>query len=88
MRQLTARQLQVVNLMALGWSNKEIALHLETSEQTIKNHNTGIYNRLGVANRTQAVVLTAARGQINLYKAAKHIIEEKYQRDWLSSEAS
>ncbi len=54
--QLTRRQKNVLELMAKGQSNKEIATALELAESTVKVHITAIFRTLGVSNRTQAVL--------------------------------
>ncbi|MBO6827035.1 MAG: response regulator transcription factor [Sneathiella sp.] len=53
---LTRRQKNVLDLMAKGHSNKEIADALELAESTVKVHITAIFRTLGVSNRTQAVL--------------------------------
>ncbi|MEH6495045.1 MAG: response regulator transcription factor [Pseudomonas marincola] len=53
---LTVRQRNVLDLMAEGKSNKEIAAALELAESTVKVHITAIFRTLGVNNRTQAVL--------------------------------
>ncbi len=57
---LTDRELQVLNLVAEGYSNKGIASHLRICERTVKNHLTSIMTRLRASDRTHAVV-TAIR---------------------------
>ncbi|MGF1548149.1 MAG: DNA-binding response regulator [Thiotrichales bacterium] len=57
---LTPRQLDVLNLIKMGKSNKEIARDLEVSEGTVKIHCAAIFKELGVTNRTQAALF--ARG--------------------------
>lgn len=52
---LTARQLEVLNLMSKGLANKIIADQLSISEQTVKIHINAIFKYLKVSNRTQAV---------------------------------
>ena len=52
---LTGRELEVLQLMALGKTNKEIAGQLIVSTGTIKAHTASIYRKLEVANRTEAV---------------------------------
>ena len=53
---LSQRELEVLHLMALGRTNQEIARQLVVAPGTVKAHTASIYRRLGVANRTQAVV--------------------------------
>jgi len=53
---LTRRELEVLRLMAGGFSNREIAQALGTSEGTAKNHASSILSKLGVRDRTQAVL--------------------------------
>lgn len=53
---LTRRQTNVLELMAKGQSNKEIAEALQLAESTVKVHITAIFRTLGVSNRTQAVL--------------------------------
>jgi DNA-binding NarL/FixJ family response regulator len=52
---LTASEQRVLEALARGLTNKEIAAELWLTEQTVKFHLTRIYRRLGVANRTEAV---------------------------------
>jgi DNA-binding NarL/FixJ family response regulator len=53
---LTAREQQVLHLLADGLSNSELATMLRLSEHTIKNHLFRIYDKLGVSNRMEAVL--------------------------------
>jgi DNA-binding NarL/FixJ family response regulator len=52
--ELTARELDVLKLVARGLSNKQIAWRLAISEKTVKTHMTSIFGRIGVGDRTQA----------------------------------
>lgn len=52
---LTRRQREVLHLVAAGYSNKQIARHLELSVGTVRTHLEKIYGELGVSNRTAAV---------------------------------
>ena len=63
---LTERELEVLNLLAQGMQNKEIASQLIISERTVKFHVNSIMGKLGAANRTEAVVLAAQKGLITL----------------------
>lgn len=64
--QLSARESQVLQLMAKGMSNKEIGAELRVVEGTVKIHVTNVLAKLGVSDRTQAVVVAVKRGIIRL----------------------
>lgn len=61
-RLLTARELEVLRLVAAGRSNKQISRELSITERTVKFHVTSILNKLGAANRAQAIALATQRG--------------------------
>lgn len=63
---LTARELEVLEHVAMGLSNKGVAERLEISDQTVKFHLASIAGKLGAANRTDAVRLAVRRGLITL----------------------
>jgi DNA-binding NarL/FixJ family response regulator len=52
---ITARELEILTLIARGCSNREIATQLFVSENTIKTHCARVFEKLGAARRTQAV---------------------------------
>ncbi len=54
--QLTERETEILRLMSGGFSNKEIARALEVAEGTVKNHVSNILSKLGVRDRTRAVL--------------------------------
>ncbi|MGB9840178.1 response regulator [Thermovenabulum sp.] len=54
---LTSREIEILQELAKGLSNKEIADKLFISEKTVKNHLTNIFQKMGVNDRTQAVLL-------------------------------
>jgi NarL family two-component system response regulator LiaR len=60
-RRLSAREREVLRLVASGKSNKEIAARLRISERTAKFHVTAILTKLGADNRAQAVAIAAER---------------------------
>ena len=63
---LSAREREVLDLIAQGKSNKEIATELGISESTVKCHVSVILMRLNVTDRTQAVVTALQRGLVHL----------------------
>jgi DNA-binding NarL/FixJ family response regulator len=63
---LSSREREVLQLLARGESNKEIASHLGITEATVKCHVSVILMRLQVADRTQAVVAALHRGLVHL----------------------
>lgn len=65
MERLTGREVEVVRLMAGGYSNKEIAHALGTAEGTIKNHVSSILAKLGVRDRTRAVLKALEAGLLH-----------------------
>jgi ATP/maltotriose-dependent transcriptional regulator MalT len=52
---ITARELEILTLVARGLSNREIATQLFVSENTVKTHCARAFDKLGAARRTQAV---------------------------------
>src|SRR5210317_1590140 len=65
MAQLTPQQFKVLMMVTQGLLNKQIAYEMEISEATVKAHVTAIMNKLGVSNRTQAV-LAASKLNVSL----------------------
>jgi DNA-binding NarL/FixJ family response regulator len=63
---LTRRELEVLELLALGLPNKAIAARLDISDQTVKFHVASICGKLGAANRTDAVRIGVRHGLITL----------------------
>lgn len=59
---LTARELEVLALVAQGLSNKRVAAHLGISEPTVKAHLMHVFEKLGVQGRTAAVMAALERG--------------------------
>ena len=63
---LSAREMEVLQRMAAGKSNKEIGAELFISEGTVKSHIKGIFTKLDVVSRTEAVAAATRRGLIQL----------------------
>jgi DNA-binding NarL/FixJ family response regulator len=64
--QLTARELEILKLIAQGNANKEIAAQLSVREDTVKSHVGNILDKLGANDRTHAVTIGLKRGIIEL----------------------
>lgn len=63
---LTPREMEILKYIGQGFLNKQIALELGISEQTIKNHVTSILRKLNANARTEAVVLALRQGLISI----------------------
>jgi two-component system NarL family response regulator len=63
---LSAREIQVLELIVRGLANKQIAYSLSIAEHTVKNHVKNILSKLGVQDRTQAATAAIQRGIIHL----------------------
>jgi len=57
LRQLSAREREVAEMVALGMSNKEIAQTADITETTVKSHLKAVYEKLGVANRLELAIM-------------------------------
>ena len=60
--ELTGRELEVLRLVVDGLANKQIARRLGISEKTVKGHLTNLFQRIGVADRTQAALWAERNG--------------------------
>jgi DNA-binding NarL/FixJ family response regulator len=60
--ELTAREAEVLDLIAQGWNNTEIAKRLYLSQKTVRNHVSNIFLKLQVADRAQAIVRAREAG--------------------------
>ena len=63
---LTRREMEVLKMIASGAFNKEIALTLNISERTVKNHVSNIFKKIGVSDRTQAAVFAVKNNIISI----------------------
>lgn len=68
---LSPREMEILKYVAEGNANKQIALLLKISEQTIKNHMTSILQKLDANDRTHAVVLALRQGWISIGEEAQ-----------------
>ena len=65
-QQVSPREAEVLDLLAAGLGNKQIAARLGISEHTVKFHVTSIFNKLGASSRAEAVAIGIRRGLIIL----------------------
>ena len=63
---LTDRQLEVLTLLALGFSEKEVAIRLGISLRTARNHVANLYQRLGLHHRAEAVLMAVRYGLVDV----------------------
>jgi two-component system, NarL family, response regulator len=64
--ELSDRELEVLRLIEQGMSNLDIATALTIGESTVKSHVNRILRKLGVSDRTQAVIVAVKRGIVTL----------------------
>ncbi len=65
-KSLTKREIQILSLLVNGKSNLDISETLKLSEQTIKNHVTALYKKIGVKDRTQAAVFAIRNNIVSM----------------------
>jgi DNA-binding NarL/FixJ family response regulator len=63
---LTAREIEILKLLATGQANKQVANKLRISEKTVRNHVSNMYAKLGIYDRSQAVLYAVRKGLIDL----------------------
>jgi DNA-binding NarL/FixJ family response regulator len=61
---LTARELEILKLLATGIANKQIAYRLKISEKTVRNHVSNMYEKLNIADRAQAALYAVRKGLV------------------------
>ena len=63
---LTDREVEILRLLAGGTGNKQIAYRLKISEKTVRNHVSNMYEKLGIYDRTQAVLYAVRKGLVEV----------------------
>jgi DNA-binding NarL/FixJ family response regulator len=63
---LTAREMEILRLIATGAPNKQIAFRLKISEKTVRNHVSNMYEKLQIYDRSQAVLYAVRKGLVEL----------------------
>jgi DNA-binding NarL/FixJ family response regulator len=64
--ELTPRELEILRLLGVGKSNKEIAVELQISERTARTHVSNILGKLGLTSRTQAALWAVGKGLVEV----------------------
>jgi DNA-binding NarL/FixJ family response regulator len=63
---LTVREIEILKLVANGMANKQIAFRLQISEKTVRNHVSNMYEKLGIYDRSQAVLYAVRKGLVEV----------------------
>jgi DNA-binding NarL/FixJ family response regulator len=63
---LTNREIEILKLLANGMANKQIAYRLKISEKTVRNHVSKTYQKLGIYDRSQAVLYAVRKGLVEV----------------------
>jgi DNA-binding NarL/FixJ family response regulator len=63
---MTNREIEILKLMATGVPNKQIAYRLKISEKTVRNHVSNMYEKLGIYDRSQAVLYAVKKGLVEV----------------------
>jgi DNA-binding NarL/FixJ family response regulator len=63
---LTAREVEILKMLATGMANKQIAYQLKISEKTVRNHVSNMYEKLNIYDRAQAVLYAVRKGLVEI----------------------
>jgi len=63
---LTAREVEILKMLATGMANKQIAYQLKISEKTVRNHVSNMYEKLNIFDRAQAVLYAVRKGLVEI----------------------
>lgn len=63
---LTAREVEILKMLATGMANKQIAYKLKISEKTVRNHVSNMYEKLDIYDRAQAVLYAVRKGLVDI----------------------
>lgn len=66
LQELTSREIEVLKMITRGFLNKEIAVNLNISERTVKNHVSNIFKKIDVSDRTQAAVFAIKNNLVDI----------------------
>ena len=63
---LTAREVEILKMLATGMANKQIAFKLKISDKTVRNHVSNMYDKLNIFDRSQAVLYAVRKGLVEV----------------------
>jgi DNA-binding NarL/FixJ family response regulator len=63
---LTAREVEILKMLATGMANKQIAYKLKISDKTVRNHVSNMYEKLNIFDRSQAVLYAVRKGLVEI----------------------
>ena len=63
---LTAREVEILKMLATGMANKQIAFKLKISDKTVRNHVSNMYEKLNIFDRSQAVLCAVRKGLVEI----------------------
>ena len=63
---MTNRQMDILRLLAVGKTNRQIGKHLDIAENTVRVHLSAIFENLGVKTRTEAVFVAVRNGMVTI----------------------
>jgi DNA-binding NarL/FixJ family response regulator len=63
---MTSREIEILKLLATGVPNKQVAYRLKISEKTVRNHVSNLYEKLGIYDRSQAVLYAVRKGLVEV----------------------
>jgi NarL family two-component system response regulator LiaR len=63
---LTAREVEILKMLASGMANKQIAFKLKISDKTVRNHVSNMYEKLNIFDRSQAVLYAVRKGLVEI----------------------
>ena len=63
---LTAREVEILKMLATGMANKQIAFKLKISDKTVRNHVSNMYEKLNIFDRSQAVLYAVRKGLVEI----------------------
>lgn len=79
---VTPVEVEILELVASGKSNKEIGIHLHRAESTVKNQLSAVFVKLGVEDRSQSLLAAQALGILNVVQLAERFYRNRPDSHW------